>query len=261
MTLPKEKRTELVECLLEMGALLLDCGAEISRVEDTLVRMGKAYGAQQVEAFVITSIISLTMEFPEEESITETKRIYFSTGTDFYRLEKLNDLSRSCCREPLELSELRQRLRKIAMGKKPNSVIYWGSVIIAASFAVFFGGNLLDGLAAAVFSLAICLLQKRLGRTRVGIVGVNLLISLLIGLGVALLCAFVPVLHMDKILIGDIMLLIPGLAITNAVRNMLGGDTISGVVRLTESLIWAGALAGGFMTAMMIVEYVLGVRV
>ena len=41
---------------------------------------------------------------------------------------------------------------------------------------------------------------------------------------------------------------------TNAIRNMLLGDTISGVVRLAESLIWAAALAGGFMTAMLIVE-------
>ena len=61
---------------------------------------------------------------------------------------------------------------------------------------------------------------------------------------------------MDKILIGDIMLLIPGLAMTNAVRNMLVGDTISGVIRLAETLIWAAALAGGFMVAMMVMRIV-----
>ena len=65
MKLTKEQQTELAECLLDMGALLLNCGAEISRVEDTLCRMGRAYGAQQVEAFVITSIISLTIELPD----------------------------------------------------------------------------------------------------------------------------------------------------------------------------------------------------
>ena len=81
-----------------------------------------------------------------------------------------------------------------------------------------------------------------------------LLVSLLIGLGVGLLTALLPALHMDKILIGDIMLLIPGLAMTNAVRNILVGDTISGVVRLAESLIWAAALAGGFMLAILIVN-------
>ena len=256
MTLTKEKQTELAECLLDMSELLLECGAEISRVEETLVRMGKAYGARHVDAFVITSIISLTMEFSDEETVTETRRIYSSAGTDFYRLEKLNDLSRRCCAEPFPLPEIREQLRHIAAGRKPESVIIWGSLLASGGFAVFFGGTIWDGLVAAAFALVICLLQKRLGRTQIGIVGENLLISLLIGLGVGLLCRLLPVFHMDKILIGDIMLLIPGLAITNSIRNILGGNTISGVVRLTETLIWAAALAGGFMTAMLIVEQV-----
>ena len=119
---------------------------------------------------------------------------------------------------------------------------------------MFFGGSLFDGLAAAAFGAAICLLQDRLGRTRINTVAFNLLVSLLIGLGVGLLTALLPALHMDKILIGDIMLLIPGLAMTNAVRNILVGDTISGVVRLAESLIWAAALAGGFMVALLMVS-------
>ena len=254
MTLTKDNQTELAECLLDMGALLLDCGAEISRVEETLMRMGRAYGARHVDVFAITSIITLTMEFADEDVITETRRIYSSAGTDFYRLEKLNDLSRSCCASPIPVTELRAKLEHVAKGKKPESVILWGSILAAGGFAVFFGGTIWDGLTAAVFALLICFLQKRLGLTQISTTGSNLFISFLTGLGVGFLCRLVPVLHMDMILIGDIMLLIPGIAMTNAVRNMLGGNTISGAVRLLESMIWAIALAGGFMTAMLIVE-------
>ena len=254
MTLTKEKQTELAECLLDMGALLLDCGAEISRVEETLMRMGRAYGARHVDAFAITSIITLTMEFDDEDAITETRRIYSSAGTDFYRLEKLNDLSRSCCAAPIPVAELRAKLEHVAEGKKPESVILWGSILAAGGFAVFFGGTIWDGLTAAAFALLICFLQKQLGHTQISTTGSNLFISFLSGLGVGLLCRLVPMLHMDMILIGDIMLLIPGIAMTNSIRNMLGGNTISGAVRLLESLIWAIALAGGCMTAMLIVE-------
>ena len=254
MTLTKEKQTELAECLLDMGALLLDCGAEISRVEETLMRMGRAYGARHVDAFAITSIITLTMEFDDEDAITETRRIYSSAGTDFYRLEKLNDLSRSCCAAPIPVAELRAKLEHVAEGKKPESVILWGSILAAGGFAVFFGGTIWDGLTAAAFALLICFLQKQLGHTQISTTGSNLFISFLSGLGVGLLCRLVPMLHMDMILIGDIMLLIPGIAMTNSIRNMLGGNTISGAVRLLESLIWAVALAGGCMTAMLIVE-------
>ena len=106
---------------------------------------------------------------------------------------------------------------------------------------------------AAVFAVAVVMLQEYLGRTELNTVTFNLASSLLIGLGVGFAAALIPALHMDKILIGDIMLLIPGLAMTNAIRNMLVGNTISGVVRLAESLIWAAALAGGIMVALLIV--------
>lgn len=255
--LTKTEQAELMACLLDMGQMLLECGAEISRVEDTLIRMAKAYGSIRAEVFAITSIISLSMEFREEEALTETRRIYASAGTDFSRLEILNSISRSCCQNPLPVPQLKKALQQVSSVKKPFSFLLAGSILAAGGFAVFFGGSVWDGIAAAVFAIGICLLQKRLGDTQITPVGTNLLISLVAGLSVGLVCLAVPVLHMDKILIGDIMLLIPGLAITNAVRNMLGGNTISGLVRLTESLIWAAALAGGFMTAIMIIDLLL----
>lgn len=60
--------------------------------------------------------------------------------------------------------------------------------------------------------------------------------------------------HADKIMIGDIMLLIPGIPATNSIRDMLMGDTISGLMRLIESILWAGALACGFMAAIWMVR-------
>ena len=253
MELTRDKQSYLLDCLLEMGDLMLDAGAEISRVEDTLARIGKAYGALRTDVFVIPSIISISVEFAEGESLTETRRIHSNGLTDFYRLEKLNTLSRSCCADPLPPEVLREALDKVAAGRKPFRVILGGSVLAGFSFAVFFGGSVGDGLVAAVFAVAVVMLQEYLGRTELNTVTFNLASSLLIGLGVGFAAALIPALHMDKILIGDIMLLIPGLAMTNAIRNMLVGDTISGVVRLAESLIWAAALAGGIMVALLIV--------
>ena len=253
MDLTRSEQSSLLDSMLEMGELLLDCGAEISRVEDTISHLGAAYGAERTDVFVIPSIISISMEFAGEKALTETRRIHSNGANDFYRLEKLNTLSRSCCAEPLALPELRASLDHIAAGRKPQRVILGGSVLAAFSFAVFFGGSMWDGIAAAVFALAICLLQEYLGRTELNTAAFNLVISLLLGLGVGLLASLLPALHMDKILIGDIMLLIPGLAMTNAVRNMLVGNTISGMVRLAESLIWAVALASGIMIALLIV--------
>ena len=83
----REEKYTLLKCLLDMGEMLLESGAEISRVEDTIVRMGHAYGAVRTEVFVITSILSLTMEFGDGYVATETRRSVNEVNTDFRRIE------------------------------------------------------------------------------------------------------------------------------------------------------------------------------
>ena len=91
---------EFLRIFLDMGEALLSSGAEIFRVEDTLNRMGYACGATQMNVFVITSSIVITMEFPGEGARTQTRRIRESYGNDFTKLEQLNDLSRRFCNHP-----------------------------------------------------------------------------------------------------------------------------------------------------------------
>ena len=46
--------------------------------------------------------------------------------------------------------------------------------------------------------------------------------------------------------IGDVMILIPGIILTNSMRDMFGGDTITGVVRFLEAILTAVTIAFGF---------------
>lgn len=251
-----EQRAELLECLLDMGQILLENGAEISRVEDALSRTAKPYGVKHVDAFVIPSIIILSIEFDDLDALTETRRIYSSTGTFFHKIERVNSLSRKICREHVTLSEFRSSLNEIAAMTKNDSMLTLGGILAAGSFTLFFGGSLNDSIVASIFAVFVLFLQNRLARTEINTTASNLLISLIIGLCVGIPCRLYTFIHPDKILIGDIMLLVPGLAMTNSVRNILVGNTISGVIRLIESFIWALALAGGFMTAMLIADVI-----
>ena len=104
---------DFLHIFLDMGDALLNSGAEIFRVEDTLNRMGYACGAAQMNVFVITSSIVITMEFPEEGARTQTRRIRESGGNDFTKLEQLNDLSRRFCNHPVPAAELRKEFDKI----------------------------------------------------------------------------------------------------------------------------------------------------
>ncbi len=235
--------------LLDLGQTLLLCGAEINRVEDTMTRLGRAYGAHSVDIFVITSDIVLTIQFPDGSELTQTRRINQPSSTDFSKLEQLNALSRACCQSPLPLDELHTRIHAIADGQKPEMLLYLGSVLGAGAFAVFFGGSILDGAAAALMGLLVCFLQQRVLPVFRNAAVFQFLTALLVGCIICLAVRPLGMLHRDKILIGVIMLLIPGVAITNSARDMLVGHTVSGLLRLTESLLMAGALALGFGAA------------
>lgn len=242
-----DTRGKILQQLIHVGELLLTNGAEVKRVEETIVRMGRAYGASETDVFAITSSIVVTITFPDGEMLTQTKRIRSSGDTDFTKIEELNALSRRCCAHPLPVEELTAEIKRIREFRQGRLYFYCGSMLAAGSLAMFFGGNAADGAMAALVAVLICAMQRRLAPLCMNNVIFNLIVSFVTGT-ISLLAGFLPV-HVDKIMIGDIMLLIPGLALTNAVRNVLIGDTISGIMRLIESLLWAGALACGFMGA------------
>ena len=236
----------MLHTLLELGESMLADGADVRRVEQTLTRMGLAYGAVRMDVFVITSSIVLTMCFPDETSVTQTRRIEKSAVTDFRKLEAINAISRSYCEKPFPVQELADRLHLAKRCRPARWKLFAGSCLGAGALTVFFGGAGADGLAAAVFALALCLLQMYLPLICKNKVLFNFLAAFCVGSLISLACRALPALHGDKIIIGDIMLLIPGLAVTNAVKDIFIGDTISGVMRLIETILWAAALALGF---------------
>lgn len=252
--LPVKSRKELLHILLTIAENMLGCGGEIYRVENTISRMGKAYGTSRMNVFVITSSIIITMIFPDEQEITGSRRLSGSS-TNLTRLEAYNEISRECCHSPMPIDELHRRVNDVTEQTKPlRREFYLGTAIGAFAFAVFFGGTFLDGFVAGAFGLLVAFLQEKLPPISSGRFIYHVLVSFLTGLSIGLFCRLVPGLHEDKIIIGDIMPLIPGIAITSAIRDVLAGETIAGLLRVVEALLWACALAVGFILSMLIVS-------
>ena len=226
---------DYLHVFLDMGDALLNSGAEIFRVEDTLNRMGYACGATHMNVFVITSSIVITMEFPGDGARTQTRRIHECGGNDFTKLEQLNDLSRRFCSHPVSAAELRNEFEKINANRPKPLWKLLGSV-----------------LAASIAAILIWSLQKYLRPVCMNEVTFQFAASFLTGCAICGFTLLCPFLHMDKIMIGDIMLLIPGLMSTNAIRDVLIGDTLSGIIRLIAALLLAAALALGFMGAIIL---------
>lgn len=238
--------------MLDIGEAMLASGADVHTVESTLTRMGKAYGAYKMNTLVITAVIIVTVTLPDDVEKTLSRRIADEGTTDFDRLEALSDLCEDCIEHPIPAKEIRSRLGRIMGKKMPNLFLYLGGAMSAGGFAVFFGGTLIDGVVSAVIALIVCAALKYFRPITPNTIVFNYVTALLTGLVICLAAKVIFQLSIDMAIIGVIMLLIPGVAMTNATRDMLSGDTISGVMRFVESLLWATALALGFMSALWI---------
>lgn len=247
-----DEKRQLISCMLDIGVEMVKSGAEISRVEDTLIRIGLSYGAKRVNAFALASNILISVEFQGGEEITRTRRINKGMQNDFAKLEDLNDLSRRFCQSDMSVFELHSQYLKIHEKKPSASLTYFGYALASGAFALFFGGNAYDSIISAICGILICFMQYKITPLCKNNITFIIIVSFISGLGISLLCKPFSFLNPDKIMIGDIMLLVPGVAITNSVRDIFVGDTITGTMRFIECLLSAAALAAGFMLAIFV---------
>lgn len=247
-------RTEcesLVEYTLNLGRQMMECGAEAWRAENTMARIFRAYGLEVLDAHTIATQAAVTVKAPDGSHYTSTCMILpDKTGTDLQRLELINASARAICDQPPAIDDLPLCL--------PPSGPRWswrelaGYLLGAGAFAVFFGGTLLDGLTAAVIAAVIYGMdqirrahhQHRIIYTVVACFVSGILARIWAGLGLGV--------HLDMIMIGDVMLFIPGLALVNGVRELFYSDILTGIYRMTEALLGAGAIAVGYAVALMV---------
>ena len=242
----------VLEFALDIGEEILRCGGEIHRVEDSLTRVCRAYGCDRVDVFCITSVIILNAKVGEK-NYSQTRRIA-GYGNNMSRLESVNALCRQLCAEPILPQDVKLRLADIRRGSNLKTWRKWlGGIAGASGFALFFGGTVLDGIAAALVSLVISAMDFFVYRDDMNRLLYTLICSFFAGLTALGLIHVGVGQHASAIMIGTIMLLIPGVALTNSVRDMLGGDVIAGLLRLVESVMLAAAIAAGFAMAIMLV--------
>ncbi len=245
----------LVSRALDIGERMLLSGGEVSRVEDTVSRILKSYGAERVEVFTILSFISLTVVFDQDRVLTENRRVSIvAYSNDFTRLEQLNALSRQVCQEHVPLDDLVEKLAAIDLPPRKKQLrelyLLLGYILSGAGFALFFGGTWRDSLGAGLCCLAVWFLNWFLKRAALQ----RLFHAFFVSFFAGSLCYLLILLglgeHPGQVMMAVIMVLIPGIAITNAMREVLISDTISGILRLVESLLIASAVAFGFALAM-----------
>ena len=239
---------KLLENALELGRQYVETGAEIKRVEDSLHRIFAAYGFERIEIYAITSLIVVTISTPDGRHFTQSVRVT-SGGTDLGRLEEINAQIRDICAKTPDVD-------KLAESVKPFLKCI-GYMLAAGGFAVFFGGTVLDGVASAVVAIAIYLMDYNLKLRNVNNVIYTFVASFVSGTIALVFAHFGFGNDVAKIMIGDIMLLIPGLLLVNAFKEMLNRDIVAGLYRFVEAVFAAVAIAAGFALSIITIGGVL----
>ncbi|MBQ0052795.1 MAG: threonine/serine exporter family protein [Treponema sp.] len=244
----KDFSKELLSCSVEMGTKILEYGASVTYVEEVIKRICQTYGTQRSDVFVITSSIIVTIKI-NGENFTQSSRI-LKTGTDFRKLEDYSALVETICKEKPDISDVFKKIEEIENQHVSHPILdFFGRLLVGASFAIFFGGNWKDAICSA-FCGGIVYAFDRTFQTLWNNKFVNLLFtSAVCGFVAVNLAKFGLCSNADKVMIGTIMLLIPGIAFTNGLRDLINGETISGSLRLLEAVIHASAIAIGFALA------------
>ncbi len=229
----------------ELARMMIAYGAEIYRVEDTIARICTAYGHSEAEIYATPANFIITVKDKNGAPITDSKSI---TGreTNLDRVGKINELSRWICSAKPDAAAVFSRMETIKCRSTYSSrTIYISYFIVGAAFTIFFGGGWLEALFGGLLALAIRFAERRLNKVRASTFLNAVVCSMMISFIAVGLCriGFVP--RFDKMIIGASMCLVPGVAMTNCMRDFISGDFISGIYTMTEALLTAAGLAVG----------------
>ena len=249
----QENSERILNLASEAGHLLLQNGAEISRVEDTMERIATHFGERNENFFVLSNGI-----FTTGKSYANVKFIPIK-GARLDKVVAINQFSRDVAAGKFTLEQAEQRLEEIRrMPEKPLWEQFAAAALGSGAFCAIFGGSLLDCAAALVVGTLVYLFlalvcapswPKALSNICGGVLGTGLCISFShLGFGQ----------NLGNMVVGSLIVLIPGVAFTNGLRDIAGEDYLAGITRLLDALMVFLCIALGVCLAFILQSAVEG---
>lgn len=235
----------LLELTAELGYRLAMNGAETFRIEESVRRVLAAYEIES-EVFAIPNCLTVSIETHDGKPMTRMRRIGFH-GNDLDTVEKYSNLSRKICAEKPMPSVARQWLTDTDKSIRSYSlpVLLLGNFLGAFGFSIVFGGSLIDGLCGGISGVLIGIINYYFGKLKVNPFFNTIAAAFIMAFASYSMGALGIAQNVDTVIIGALMILVPGLIFTNAMRDIIFGDTNSGINRIVQVLLVAAAIALG----------------
>ncbi|MBE6917328.1 MAG: threonine/serine exporter family protein [Ruminococcaceae bacterium] len=241
--------SKLLDLATDLGYHLAMNGAETFRVEESILRLLAAYGVTG-DAFVIPNCMHISILTEDDTPIARMRRIG-GHGSNLDAVERYSNLSRKLCMERPDLDTaihwLKETKRNIRSFNLPW--LLFGNAFGAFGFSLLFGGSVWDALLSAVCGLVVGLVNYGLDHLDANPFFKTIAAAFPMALLAYISAALIPGIRADMVAIGALMLLVPGLLFTNAMRDIIYGDTNSGINRMVQVLLIAVAIALGVAAA------------
>ncbi|MDR0886423.1 MAG: threonine/serine exporter family protein [Clostridiales Family XIII bacterium] len=245
--MPKYRHKKILRLSVQAGEIMQRSGAETYRVEETITRVARAAGINDVETFATTTGIFASVDPGEDvdDVFTLVKRVPF-IERNMEKISEINSFSREFATTDLTIDEGLARLREIdAIPKYPLWLRFIGSFLVGLCMSPSYGAHPYEMIFAGIIAGLAHLLSDLLDNLRfTDFIRVFTCCSgiTLLAVGLKLI---IPQIAMSPIIVGAFAIFMPGITITNAARDLISAETLSGVQRLTEALLYAIAIAGG----------------
>ena len=241
----EENRKKVLRLVMLAGEVMLSNGAETYRIEETMRRMAESQGLKTIEAFVTPTGIFATIGFSEKDASTMVKRVKIRT-IHLEKVAQVNELSREIFAKHIGIDCAYKKLLAInSLQPYPRLASTICIAISCFCFSYMFGGTWADCFNSSIAALILSQLIYFGNKANFSRVLINIFGGAIVSVSTLFFINFGLGDNIDKAVIGAIMPLVPGVALTNAIRDILEGDFLSGSTRIIDALIVAICIAAG----------------
>ncbi len=253
-----DRKHETLTFAVDCGKELLKYGGEIYRVKDTIEMILCAYGIPNYDVYVLSNGIFVSITDDEDE-VCSTVRDIPSWSMNLAGICSINQLSRDICTGKYDLEEAMAELKRIkkAPVSSERSLIL-ACTLCTACFCYLFGGTVNDSLFTLIVGFFLQIFTNFASRKKMSRFVTQLLSAMLVACISILPYLMGFPLHQDKIIIGAIMPIVPGIVFTTSIRDFINGDYLSGTIHMIDALLTAFAIAMGVGSIITVAHIYLG---
>ncbi len=247
---------DILTFAVELGLTMLESGAEIFRIEESITRILRSYEVAHFDVYVLSNGIFASANEDEEDACSLVRHMP-RNSVNLGRIANLNQLSREVCEHKITITDGWERLKKIRVQRTySNKYLILACAIGSGCFCYLFGGTWIDSIFAVVLGALEEFLLIQMNRARFSRSIAQIFGSMFVTAASFLTSvSTILVLHRDKMIIGAIMILVPGIMFTTSIRDIYNGDYLSGAIHMLDAVLTALCIAAGVVIVIFLFQH------